>query len=234
MLRGCYRFGALRRRSGTAQVTLLGSGAILTEVIKAAQLLAEEGIDAEVFSVTSWSELARDGQACEARALAGEADAGHALHRAAAGRRQRPGDRRHRLRARRAREHPRLPARGPALPHAGHRRLRPQRHARGAAPASSASMPRASRAPRGTRWGRDGSVPRGVDVVARCPAGSRTADFLQPIHRVDLGRSIEVDREPYWDGGTQPTPPSGAGRSRLVALPVAVLRAGAGAASHRL
>ncbi|MBB4222638.1 alpha-ketoglutarate dehydrogenase [Variovorax guangxiensis] len=74
MLRGCYRFGTYAPASGKAKkkVTLMGSGAILTEVVKAAQLLAEEGIEAEVFSVTSWSELARDGLACEQRALAGE------------------------------------------------------------------------------------------------------------------------------------------------------------------
>ena len=48
----------------------MGSGAILTEVIKAAQLLAAEGLDLNVFSVTSWSELARDGMACEKRASA--------------------------------------------------------------------------------------------------------------------------------------------------------------------
>ncbi|MDP9911587.1 pyruvate dehydrogenase E1 component [Variovorax boronicumulans] len=78
ILRGCYRFGTYAPTSGKAKqsVTLLGSGAILTEVIKAAQQLADEGIAAEVFSVTSWSELARDGQACEQRALAGEKDAG--------------------------------------------------------------------------------------------------------------------------------------------------------------
>jgi pyruvate dehydrogenase E1 component len=45
-----------------ARVTLLGSGAILTEVIKAAKELAKEGIATDVLSVTSWSELARDGQ----------------------------------------------------------------------------------------------------------------------------------------------------------------------------
>jgi pyruvate dehydrogenase E1 component len=74
VLRGCYRF---RAAAGAGRrITLLGSGAILTEVLEAAQQLAEEGIDAEVFSVTSWSELARDGQACEARALAGEAEPG--------------------------------------------------------------------------------------------------------------------------------------------------------------
>ncbi|MBT2300847.1 pyruvate dehydrogenase (acetyl-transferring), homodimeric type [Variovorax paradoxus] len=74
VLRGCYRFEGPERAS--AKVTLLGSGAILTEVLKAAQLLAAEGIEAEVFSVTSWSELARDGRACEQRALAGDAAPG--------------------------------------------------------------------------------------------------------------------------------------------------------------
>jgi len=71
VLRGAYR---LQRIPGAAthKVTLLGSGAILTEVVKAAQQLAAEGFTVDVISVTSWSELARDGQACEARALAGE------------------------------------------------------------------------------------------------------------------------------------------------------------------
>jgi len=41
-------------------VTLAGSGAILNEVIKAAEALAKEGICAEVLSITSWSELARN------------------------------------------------------------------------------------------------------------------------------------------------------------------------------
>ncbi|PZQ60998.1 MAG: pyruvate dehydrogenase (acetyl-transferring), homodimeric type, partial [Variovorax paradoxus] len=84
LLRGCYRFDSWSRPSDGRQstissgkkVTLMGSGAILTEVVKAAQQLAEEGIDATMFSVTSWSELARDGRACEARALAGEPEAG--------------------------------------------------------------------------------------------------------------------------------------------------------------
>jgi pyruvate dehydrogenase E1 component len=52
---------------------LLGSGAILYEVIKAAELLLAQGIGVDVFSVTSWSELARQGQACEAADLAGTA-----------------------------------------------------------------------------------------------------------------------------------------------------------------
>ena len=72
VLRGCYRLATFPTSSQALQVTLMGSGAILTEVVKAAQQLAAEGIATEVFSVTSWSELARDGQACEAPMLAGE------------------------------------------------------------------------------------------------------------------------------------------------------------------
>jgi pyruvate dehydrogenase E1 component len=68
---GCYRF-ASHGASGGPRVTLLGSGAILTEVIQAARDLAALGIGSDVFSVTSWSELARDGQAAERRLLAGE------------------------------------------------------------------------------------------------------------------------------------------------------------------
>ncbi len=81
VLRGCYLFNSYSRLADKRQglissekhVTLLGSGAILTEVVKAAELLAAEGITAHVVSVTSWSELARDGQACEAHADAGAA-----------------------------------------------------------------------------------------------------------------------------------------------------------------
>jgi pyruvate dehydrogenase E1 component len=84
VLRGCYRFaryGATASGSQAqgapgahrAQITLLGSGAILTEVVKAAQRLADEGMSVDVFSVTSWSELARDGLACEQAGLRGEA-----------------------------------------------------------------------------------------------------------------------------------------------------------------
>ena len=42
-------------------------------MLKAAEQLASEGMAATVVSVTSWSELARDGVACEQRMLAGEA-----------------------------------------------------------------------------------------------------------------------------------------------------------------
>ena len=47
----------------------MGSGAILTEVIKAAEQLEDMEIDVTVFSVTSWSELARDGAAKDSDAF---------------------------------------------------------------------------------------------------------------------------------------------------------------------
>jgi pyruvate dehydrogenase E1 component len=63
VLRGGYRFGVYGPSEAAQRVTLLGSGAILTEVVKAAQQLAAQGVGVEVLSITSWSELARDGMA---------------------------------------------------------------------------------------------------------------------------------------------------------------------------
>ena len=67
VIRGCYKWGQLvpkqKPKKKTGAVTLMGSGAILTEVIKAAELLQADGIAVDIFSVTSWSELARDGMA---------------------------------------------------------------------------------------------------------------------------------------------------------------------------
>jgi len=58
------------------RAALLGSGAILTEVLKAARQLAGMGIAVDVFSITSWSELARDGQRCVDEGWHGDADQG--------------------------------------------------------------------------------------------------------------------------------------------------------------
>jgi pyruvate dehydrogenase E1 component len=73
VIRGCYHFSSYSRKPDGRQspktlknITLLGSGAILTEVIKAAEQLADQGFEVDVFSVTSWSELARQGMASEA------------------------------------------------------------------------------------------------------------------------------------------------------------------------
>jgi pyruvate dehydrogenase E1 component len=83
IIRGCYQLNSYKHPSykdkstkTLENVTLMGSGAILTEVIKAAQQLADLGIRATVYSVTSWSELARDGAVCQQRTLKGQ-DAGH-------------------------------------------------------------------------------------------------------------------------------------------------------------
>jgi pyruvate dehydrogenase E1 component len=59
ILKGMYRLRAGGR--GKVRVNLLGSGTILREVIGAAELLeAEFGVPADVFSVTSFSELRRE------------------------------------------------------------------------------------------------------------------------------------------------------------------------------
>lgn len=44
----------------TKPVCLMSSGALLNETIKAGQALSKQGHDVSIFSVTSWSELARD------------------------------------------------------------------------------------------------------------------------------------------------------------------------------
>ena len=73
ILKGCYHFQgpAAHLPLHAPRVSLMGSGAILLEVLKAADLLAKQGIACDVFSVTSWSELARDGQQQEREAMAG-------------------------------------------------------------------------------------------------------------------------------------------------------------------
>ena len=74
LIKGGYLFAAAPSGLGphAPKVSLLGSGAILCEVVKAAALLAEQGVAAEVFSITSWSELARDGLRAEQAAMAGD------------------------------------------------------------------------------------------------------------------------------------------------------------------
>jgi pyruvate dehydrogenase E1 component len=62
--RGIYKLETLTGNKGKVQ--LLGSGTILNEVRRAAEILSEEyGIASDVYSVTSFNELARDGQDCE-------------------------------------------------------------------------------------------------------------------------------------------------------------------------
>jgi pyruvate dehydrogenase E1 component len=66
ILKGLYRFRATSLPASTARAQLFGSGAILPEVIKAQEILEEQyKIGTDVWSVTSYNELYRDGHACE-------------------------------------------------------------------------------------------------------------------------------------------------------------------------
>ena len=72
VIRGMYRYGSFDGSASAgvnraaAPIRLLGSGAILREVIAAAERLANDfGITSEVWSVTSFSELAREAAECE-------------------------------------------------------------------------------------------------------------------------------------------------------------------------
>ena len=65
LLRGMYRFRSCASPS-TLHVQLLGAGAILREVITAAELLTDDwGVTADIWSCPSFTLLARDGQSCE-------------------------------------------------------------------------------------------------------------------------------------------------------------------------
>jgi len=74
VIRGCYKLKTVKALNGDTEshVSLLGSGAIMTEVLKAADMLANSGVNVDIFSVTSWSELSRDGKAKEQARLSGE------------------------------------------------------------------------------------------------------------------------------------------------------------------
>lgn len=66
IVKGIYKLKEVPAEGETvAEVQLLGSGAILRHVVEAAELLAKYGIKSHVHSVTSFTELARDGQRCE-------------------------------------------------------------------------------------------------------------------------------------------------------------------------
>jgi pyruvate dehydrogenase E1 component len=64
ILKGMYK---LKAAGGNAKLRaqLLGSGAILNEVVKAQEILQKYGVAADVWSVTSYGELYREGHACE-------------------------------------------------------------------------------------------------------------------------------------------------------------------------
>jgi pyruvate dehydrogenase E1 component len=69
LLKGLYRFrAASEKRSNTAQI--LASGVAMPDALRAAGMLAERwDVAADVWSVTSWNELHRDGLAVEKQLL---------------------------------------------------------------------------------------------------------------------------------------------------------------------
>ncbi len=65
IIKGMYKFSASKAKAKN-KVQLLGSGTILREVIAAAELLEKDfGIASDIFSVTSFNELRREGIDCE-------------------------------------------------------------------------------------------------------------------------------------------------------------------------
>jgi pyruvate dehydrogenase E1 component len=72
ILKGAYKLRDVPAQAAKGKATtklppvqLLGSGTILREVIRAAELLAEQfGVSSTVWSVTSWKELRREAQEC--------------------------------------------------------------------------------------------------------------------------------------------------------------------------
>ena len=81
VIRGCYKLKTVNAVNGDSKpsVTLLGSGAIMTEVLRAADMLSNAGINVDIFSVTSWSELSRNGKTKEQARLSGKSDAEQAF-----------------------------------------------------------------------------------------------------------------------------------------------------------
>ena len=65
ILKGMYRLKAAADPKSKLRAQLFGSGAILNEVVAAQEILAKYGVAADVWSVTSYQELYREGHACE-------------------------------------------------------------------------------------------------------------------------------------------------------------------------
>jgi len=65
IIKGLYKFKPAGDQTARARAQLLGSGAILNEVVKAQALLAKYGVAADVWSATSYNELYRDAHRTE-------------------------------------------------------------------------------------------------------------------------------------------------------------------------
>lgn len=63
IIKGIYKLERVEAKKSKSNVQLMGSGTILNEVRKAAQILSEDyNVSSDVYSVTSFNELAREGQ----------------------------------------------------------------------------------------------------------------------------------------------------------------------------
>ena len=66
IIKGMYQLSVDKAKKGEAKVQLFGSGTILREVIAAAELLKKDWkVSADVWSITSYNELAREAVDCE-------------------------------------------------------------------------------------------------------------------------------------------------------------------------
>jgi pyruvate dehydrogenase E1 component len=66
ILKGLYKLRASTKKKAKGRAQLIGSGAILNEVLKAQQMLEKDyDVAADVWSAPSFQELYRDGHACE-------------------------------------------------------------------------------------------------------------------------------------------------------------------------
>ena len=65
--RGMYRYkkSAQKPAKDGAKAHLFGSGVIMDQVLKAAEILENEGVSTDVWSATSWTELYRDAVGCD-------------------------------------------------------------------------------------------------------------------------------------------------------------------------
>jgi pyruvate dehydrogenase E1 component len=70
LLRGMYRYAPAPQANGRPRAQVLASGVAMPWALEAQQLLADEwGVDADVWSVTSWNELRRDAVECDRAAF---------------------------------------------------------------------------------------------------------------------------------------------------------------------
>jgi pyruvate dehydrogenase E1 component len=70
LLKGIYRFTSAPHANGGPKAQVLASGVAVPWALDAQRMLAEDwGVEADVWSVTSWNELRRDAVSCEEHAL---------------------------------------------------------------------------------------------------------------------------------------------------------------------